>query len=70
MAAGGTDRLWEMVDVVEELDAFDARRKRQASKAVFDVERWRIGEGYYDIVTMPDSESKRITETFKTEGEA
>jgi hypothetical protein len=70
MAAGVTDRLWEMVDVVDVLDAFEAKRKRQAPKAIFDVERWRIGEGCYVIVTMPDSEPRRITETFKTEGEA
>lgn len=70
MAAGVTDRLWEMVDVVDVLDAFEAKRKLQAPKAVFDVEAWRIGEGYYVTVTMPDSEPKRITETFKTEGEA
>jgi IS1 family transposase len=70
MAAGVTDRLWEMSDVVDVLDAFEAKRKRQAPKAVFDVERWRIGDGYYITVTMPDSEPQRITETFKTEGDA
>ncbi len=70
MAAGVTDRLWEMADVVDVLDAFEAKRKRHAPKAVFDVERWRIGEGYYVAVTMPGSEPQRVTETFKTEGEA
>ncbi len=69
MAAGVTDRLWEMVDVVDVLDAFEAKRKRVA-ESVFDVEPWRIGEGFYVTVTMPSSEPKRITETFKTEGEA
>lgn len=69
MAAGVTDRLWEMVDVVDVLDAFEAKRKRQP-KVIFDVERWRIGEGYYVTATMPASEPTRITETFKTEGEA
>ena len=29
MAAGVTDRLWEMVDVVDVLDAFEAKRKRE-----------------------------------------
>jgi IS1 family transposase len=70
MAAGVTNRLWEMADVVDVLDAFEAKRKRQQPKAVFDVERWRIGEGYYVTVTMPDSEPRRVTETFATEGEA
>lgn len=70
MAAGVTDRLWEMVDVVDVLDAFEAKRKRQKPTAGFEVERWRIGEGYYVTVTIPDSEPRRVTETFKTEGEA
>ena len=69
MAAGVTDRLWEMVDVVDVLEAFEAKRKRQA-KVVFNVEQWRIGDGYYVTIAMPGSEPKRITETFKTEGEA
>jgi hypothetical protein len=58
-----------MVDVVDVLDAFEAKRKREP-KVVFDVEPWRIGEGFYVTVTMPGSEPKRITETFATEGEA
>lgn len=70
MAAGVTDRLWEMTDVVDVLDAFEAKRKRQQAKAIFEVERWRIGEGYYVTVTMPDREPERVTDTFKTEGEA
>ena len=45
MAAGVTDRLWEMVDVVDVLDAFEAKRKREP-KAIFEVERWRIGGGF------------------------
>jgi hypothetical protein len=69
MAAGVTDRLWEMVDVVDVLDAFEAKRKRQP-KIIFDVERWRIGEGYYVTVTMLDSEPEKITDTFATEAEA
>ena len=35
MAAGVTDRLWEMVDVVDVLDAFEAKRKR-AAKSIFE----------------------------------
>jgi hypothetical protein len=69
MAAGVTDRLWEMVDVVDVLDAFEVKRKRQP-KVIFNVEPWRIGTGYYVTVTMPDSEPVRVTETFATEGEA
>jgi hypothetical protein len=69
MASGVTDRLWEMVDVVDVLDAFEAKRKRHP-KVTFNVEPWRIGSGYYVTVTMPDSEPVRVTEAFATEGEA
>jgi hypothetical protein len=58
-----------MVDVVDVLDAFEAKRKRQP-KVLSDVERWRIGDGYYVTFTMPDSESEKITDTFATEAEA
>jgi hypothetical protein len=69
IAAGVADRLREMVDIADVLDAFEAKRKRKP-KIVFDVVRWRIGQGFYVTVTMPDSEPKRITETFAPEGEA
>jgi len=69
MAAGVTDRLWEMTDIVDVLDAFEAKRKREP-KVTFNVEPWRIGNGYYVTVTLPGSEPKRITETFATDGEA
>lgn len=59
----------EMVDVVDVLDAFEAKRQRQP-KVIFDVERWRIGEGYYVTVTMPNSEPEKISDTFATEAEA
>jgi len=48
MAAGVTDRLWEMVDVVDVLDVFEAKRKRKrGAKPIFEVEQWAIGGGYY-----------------------
>jgi hypothetical protein len=68
MADGATDRLWEMVDVIDVLGAFEAKRKRQP-KITFNVEPWRIGNGYYVTVTMPDSEPVRVTEMFATEGD-
>jgi hypothetical protein len=46
MAAGVTDRLWEMTDILDVLDAFEAKRKREP-KGIFDVERWRIGDSFY-----------------------
>ena len=59
MAAGVTDRLWEMVDVVDVLDAFEAKRKR-AAKPIFEVERWAIGGGYYVRATLTDGTVDRI----------
>jgi hypothetical protein len=69
MAAGVTDRLWEMVDVIDVLDAFAAKHKR-AAKPVFEVAQWAIGGGYYYVrATLTDGTVERI-EGFATEGEA
>jgi hypothetical protein len=68
MAAGVTDRLWEMVDVVDVLDTFEAKRKR-ARKPIFEVEQWAIGGGYYVRATLTDGTVDRI-EGFATEAEA
>ena len=67
MAAGVTDRLWEMVHIVDVLDAFEAKRKR-AAKPIFEVERWAIGGSYYVRATLMDGTVDRI-EGFATEGE-
>jgi IS1 family transposase len=70
MAAGVTDRLWEMTEIVDILDAFEAKRKREP-KVRFEIEEWRIGGGYYVVATLPDGTSERVeTDTFATEGEA
>jgi hypothetical protein len=63
-----TDRLWEMVDVVDVLDAFEAKRKR-AAKPIFEVEKWAIGDSWYVRVTLPDGTIDRI-EGFATEADA
>jgi hypothetical protein len=42
MAAGVTDRLWEMGDVVDMLDAFGAKQKR-AARPLFEVCEQNIG---------------------------
>jgi hypothetical protein len=59
-----------MVDVVDVLDAFEAKRKRQP-KVTFEVEGWKIGGGFYVRVTFEDGTSQRIEmDTFKTGGDA
>ncbi len=68
MAAGVTNRLWEMVDVVDVLDAFEAKRKR-ADKPVFEVIQWAIGGGWYVRATLTCGTIERI-EGFVTEGAA
>jgi IS1 family transposase len=68
MAAGVTDRLWEMIDVVDMLDAFEAKRKR-AAKPIFEAVQWAIGGGWYVRATLTDGTVKRI-EGFPSEGEA
>ena len=57
-----------MADVVDVLDAFETKRKRQP-KVTFEVEEWEIGGGYYVRVTLPNGTSERI-EGFATEGDA
>jgi IS1 family transposase len=68
MAAGVTDRLWEMVDIVDVVDAFEAKGKR-ARKPKFEVEKWAIGESYFVRVTFPDGTTDKI-EGFATQGQA
>lgn len=70
MAAGVTDRLWEMTNIVDVIDAFEAKRKREP-RVRFDVEEWKIGGGYYVRATFADNTSERIDmPTFATEAEA
>jgi IS1 family transposase len=59
MAAGVTDRLWEMVDVVDMLDAFEAKRKR-VPKVTFEIEEWKITGGFYVRATLTDGVVERI----------
>ena len=68
MAAGVTDRLWEMIDVVDMLDAFEAKRKR-VPKVTFEINEWKITGGFYVRVTLPDGTVERV-EGFSTEAEA
>lgn len=68
MAAGVTDKLWEMTDIVDVIDSFEMKGNR-SRKPVFEVEKWAIGDSYYVRVTFPDGTTDKI-EGFATEGEA
>ena len=68
MAAGVTDRLWEMGDVVDMLDAFEAKRKREP-KVTFEIDEWKITGGFYVRATLEDGTTERI-EGFATEDDA
>jgi hypothetical protein len=68
MAAGVTDCLWEMTDVVDMLDAFEAKRKREP-KVTFEIAEWAITGGFFVRATLVDGTVERI-EGFATEGEA
>jgi IS1 family transposase len=66
MAAGVTDKLWEISDVVQVLEDFEAQRKAEPS---FEIERERIGQGYFVRATL----TNRSTDTvygFATEADA
>lgn len=68
MAAGVTDKLWEMTDIVDVIDSFEVKGAR-SRKPIFEVEKWAIGESYYVRVTFPDGTTDKI-EGFTTEGVA
>jgi len=68
MAAGVTDRLWEMSDLVEMLEAFEIKERRDA-KPVFEVCKWEIGGGFYVRATLAGREPERI-EGFASEMDA
>jgi IS1 family transposase len=68
MAAGVTTRLWEIGDIVETLEAWEAKEKRDR-QPIFEIDYWRIGGGYYVRATLPDGTVDRI-EGFADETEA
>jgi hypothetical protein len=68
MAAGVTDRLWEISDLVGMLEAWEKKEKRDA-KPVFEVMEWKIGGGFYVKVTLPNVAPENIT-GFETKNDA
>lgn len=68
MAAGVTDRLWEMTDIVEVIEAWEVKQRRE-HEPTFEAIEWKIGGGAYVKVTFPNMPSENI-EGFKTKNEA
>src|SRR5205823_4534551 len=58
MAAGVTERLWEIGDIVKVLEDWETENARV--KPVFEVQENKIGDGNYVNVTMPDGTSDQI----------
>jgi IS1 family transposase len=67
MAAGVTDMLWTMADVVAVVDRWEAQQRGQ--QPVYRIEANRIGNGYSVRVTFPDGKDETIY-GFKSDLEA
>lgn len=57
MAAGVTDRLWDVSDIVQVLEDWEAQRVAEPS---FEAEANRIGGGYFVRVMLPTGEREAI----------
>jgi hypothetical protein len=57
MAAGVTDKLWEISDIVQVLEDFENQRKAEPS---FEIERERIGQGYFVRATLTNGATDTV----------
>jgi hypothetical protein len=57
MAAGVTDRLWEISDIVQVLEDFENQRKAEPS---FEIERERIGQEYFVRATLANGSTDTV----------
>jgi hypothetical protein len=60
MAAGVTDRLWEISDLVEMIEAWETKESRD-TKPIFEVMEWKIGGGWYVKATLSNIAPENIT---------
>jgi hypothetical protein len=67
MAAGATDRLWEVSDIVQVLEDWEAQ---QVSEPQFEPEENRIGSGWFVRVTFPNGETEAVYGDFATKADA
>ena len=57
MAAGVTDRLWDVSDIVQVLADWEARR---VAEPAFDVGENKIGGGYFVRITFPTGKTETV----------
>ena len=67
MAAGVTDKLWEISDIVQVLEDYEAQRETEPQ---FEPERNRIGDGWFVRVTFPKGETETIRNNFQSREDA
>lgn len=58
MAAGVTDTLWTMADVVGVVDRWEAQQRGQ--QPVYELEANKIGDGHLARVTFPDGKTETV----------
>jgi hypothetical protein len=57
MAAGVTDKLWEVGDIVRVLEDFESQRK---AEPVFEIERERVGKDYFVRAVLPNGTTDTV----------
>jgi IS1 family transposase len=69
MAAGVTDRLWEVADIVDVLDAWESKNKRDG-RPIFEAVKQLVGGGWFVRATFPNAIPEQIFSNFQTEDDA
>jgi hypothetical protein len=67
MAAGVTDRLWDVADLVQVLEDWEALRETEPQ---FEPEENAIGGGWFVRVTFPNGEADTIRNNFASKADA
>jgi IS1 family transposase len=67
MAAGVTDKLWEISDLVQVLEDWEAQRETEPT---FEPEENRIGGGWFVRVMFPNGETDTIRNNFASKADA
>ena len=67
MAAGVTDKLWEISDLVQVLEDWEAQRDNEPS---FEIEQHKITGDYFVRVTFPNGQTETVYGGIKTKVDA